>query len=222
MTSKEALRTIGNTKTNHIKSEKICQPKVLYLVKEERKKEIETIKQELERLEALEKIFSDSHICEIQAKFNKIECSSEKCDNCPLGIGDGVCLKNTFELKWKLQKEIPSLKKENQELKEWNKKYLSELERWGYPETPIHISKYKKLKEENKDLKEELELEKFDWFIVLNNKLDKFEKAIEILKEYIQLDLECNTYHEIRMGREMIVIPQEQYELLKEVLEDDK
>ena len=71
----------------------------------------------MNKLEELENIFADSHICEIQAKFNKIECSAEKCDNCPLGIGDGVCLKNTFELKWKLQKEIQSLKKENQKLK---------------------------------------------------------------------------------------------------------
>ena len=56
MTSKEALRTIANTKTNHIKSEKIGQPRVMYLVKEERKKEIETIKQDLERLEKIENL----------------------------------------------------------------------------------------------------------------------------------------------------------------------
>lgn len=54
MTSKEALRTIANTKTNHIKSEKIGQPRVMYLVKEERKKELKCIKQDLDRLEELE------------------------------------------------------------------------------------------------------------------------------------------------------------------------
>ena len=56
MTSKEALRTIANTKTNHIKSEKIGQPRVMYLVKEERKKELECIKQDLERLEKIENL----------------------------------------------------------------------------------------------------------------------------------------------------------------------
>ena len=30
------------------------------------------IKQDLERLEQLKKIFGDSHICEIQARFNEI------------------------------------------------------------------------------------------------------------------------------------------------------
>lgn len=76
--------------------------------------EIEDYKQvlqDLERLETLEKIFSDSHICEIQARFNEIECSTEKCNNCPLGFESGVCLKNTFETKWKLQQENEKLKK---------------------------------------------------------------------------------------------------------------
>lgn len=48
---------------------------------------------------------------------------------------------------------------------------------------------------------------------------EKLEKAIEILKQFISLDLECNIICEIRMGREMIVISQQEYELLKEVLE---
>lgn len=38
------------------------------------------------------------------------------------------------------------LEKENEELKLWNEKYFSELKRWGYPEAPIHISEYAKLK----------------------------------------------------------------------------
>ena len=63
------------------------------------------------KIQQLENIFSDSHICEIQAKFNKLECSAEKCDTCPLSLGDGICLKNTFELKWKLQKENHELRK---------------------------------------------------------------------------------------------------------------
>lgn len=96
------------------------------------------ISQALDRLEKLEKIFSDSHICEIKARFDEIECSAEKCENCPLSIGDGICLKKTFERKWELQKENQELIKkadcclwkecnkisqENQELKDTNMKY---------------------------------------------------------------------------------------------------
>ena len=55
MNSKEALETIGMTKTNNIKSESLSKPRVMYLVKELRKKEIQTIKQDLDRLEKLEK-----------------------------------------------------------------------------------------------------------------------------------------------------------------------
>lgn len=56
MTSKEALENIGMTKTNNIKSESLSKPRVMYLVKELRKKELQTIKQDLERLEKLEKV----------------------------------------------------------------------------------------------------------------------------------------------------------------------
>ena len=62
MTNKEALRTIANTKTNHIKSEKIGQPRIMYLVKEERKKELECIKQDLKRLETLERLVYTSQL----------------------------------------------------------------------------------------------------------------------------------------------------------------
>lgn len=74
-------------------------------------------KRQLDRSENLEKIFSDSHICEIQERFKEIECTAENCDTCPLGIGDGICLKNIFEKKWELQKENKELKEENKELK---------------------------------------------------------------------------------------------------------
>lgn len=89
------------------------------------------------------------------------------------------------------------LYKENQELKEWNKKYLSELERWGYPETPIHISKYK-----------------------------KFKKAIEILKDTIilpmendiaRVDMNGNNHYLLSFVKRLI--SEQEYELLKEVLE---
>lgn len=55
MTGKEALETIGMTKTNNIKSESLSKPRVMYLVKELRKKEIQTIKKDLDRLKELEK-----------------------------------------------------------------------------------------------------------------------------------------------------------------------
>ena len=55
MKSKECLETIGMTKTNNIKSESLNKPRVMYLVKELRKKELQTIKQDLDRLEILEK-----------------------------------------------------------------------------------------------------------------------------------------------------------------------
>lgn len=55
MTSKECLETIGMTKTNNIKSESLNKPRVMYLVKELRKKELQTIKKDLDRLEELEK-----------------------------------------------------------------------------------------------------------------------------------------------------------------------
>ena len=55
MNNKEALESIKNTKTNHIKNEKLGQPRVMYLVKELRKKEIQTIKKDLDKLEKLKK-----------------------------------------------------------------------------------------------------------------------------------------------------------------------
>lgn len=55
MNNKEALKTIGMTKTNNIKSKSLNKPRVMYLVKELRKKELQTIKQDLDRLEKLEK-----------------------------------------------------------------------------------------------------------------------------------------------------------------------
>ena len=71
---------------------------------------IKQIKQDLDRLEQLERIFSDSHICEIKARFNEIKCDADKCDNCPLSIGDDICLKHTFEKKWGFQIERDKLR----------------------------------------------------------------------------------------------------------------
>ena len=55
MTSKEALENIGMTKTNNIKSESLSKPRVMYLVKELRKKEIQIIKKDFEVLEILKR-----------------------------------------------------------------------------------------------------------------------------------------------------------------------
>ena len=54
MTSKEALEIIKNTKTNIVKYSGITPPLKLYSIKEFRKNEIKTIKQDLERLQQLE------------------------------------------------------------------------------------------------------------------------------------------------------------------------
>lgn len=132
MISKDYLKQIAESKgvcplTNEVKDNALLFPIGF-----------EYIFKDLDRLEKLEKIFSDSHICEIKERFNEIECSADKCDNCPLGIGDGICLKKTFERKWELQKENQELIKkadcclwhdcnkisqENQELKDTNMEY---------------------------------------------------------------------------------------------------
>ena len=73
MNSKEALETIGMTKTNNIKSESLSKPRVMYLVKELRKKEIQTIKKDLEVLEWLKKsIISKKRIQSLRETANPI------------------------------------------------------------------------------------------------------------------------------------------------------
>ena len=125
----------------------------------------ETIKQDLDRLEKLEKIFSDSHICEIKARFNEIECCAEKCENCPLGFSSGVCLKNTFEKKWELQLENEKFKKTIEILKdkfclelnkENNKLYFDTYE-CDIDEThPLYDKFYFRLTQEQYELLEEV------------------------------------------------------------------
>jgi hypothetical protein len=86
MNSKEALESIKNTKTNHIKNEKLGQPRKMYLVKELKKEEIKTIKQDLDKLEKLEKAFDKA--IEKCMKFDKcppITCIELANDN------DNVC-----------------------------------------------------------------------------------------------------------------------------------
>ncbi len=71
---------------------------------------IKTLQELVDKHSKLEKIFGDRHICEIKARFNEIECDADKCDNCPLAIGDEMCLKITFEDKWQFQEERDDLK----------------------------------------------------------------------------------------------------------------
>ena len=72
----------------------------------------------------LNKIFGDAHICQIQYEFSKYIplCNESKCDECPLTIGDGICLKNTFEKKWELQSKVQDQEKVLEIIK--SKKYI--------------------------------------------------------------------------------------------------
>lgn len=119
MTPKEALRRISGFISF------CCYEYFDKELEKDWKKDIDAITQELDRLESLEKIFSDSHTCEIKARFNEIECSADKCDNCPLSIGDDICLKKTFEKKWELQKEnqelLMAIENKNNEIKNLKK-----------------------------------------------------------------------------------------------------
>lgn len=107
MTGKESLRNL---------KQEILTPN--YLTDYEKDECIDVIQQDLERLEKLNNIFSDSHICEIKEKFNEIECNADKCKTCPLGVGDGICLNNVFEHKWKLEEENEKLKQAIEILKD--------------------------------------------------------------------------------------------------------
>lgn len=81
------------------------------------------------KYDELQKIFDDRHICEIKSKFNKIECNADRCDTCPLQLGDEMCLKITFEDKWNFQEERDELKQKLQQLvdKETPKKSIERL-----------------------------------------------------------------------------------------------
>ena len=65
---------------------------------------LNSIKRKVEFYDKLNETFGDAHICEIQKEFSKYNslCEESKCDECPLGVGDGICLKHTFEKKWEL------------------------------------------------------------------------------------------------------------------------
>lgn len=173
----------------------------------------------LDRLELLEKIFSDSHICEIKARFNEIECSADKCDNCPLGIGDGICLKNTFEKKWELQKE-------NKELWENIEKYnhkFAEIER-KKADLKLENSNLKHSIDEKNEIIGDLEEEVKDTASFYMIKCEKFEKAIEIVLKYeINLikvkQFNYEGYVNYCKYVNLLIPTQQEYDLLKEVLE---
>lgn len=102
-------------------------------------KSYEQVNKDLDRLEKLNNIFGDSHICEIETRFNEIKCSSEECENCPLGIGDSICLKAIFEIKWKLGQRVYKLEKFVKEINnifnfsviEYKGNYTLEYKRYG-------------------------------------------------------------------------------------------
>ena len=69
------------------------------------------------------------------------------------------------------------------------------------------------LEEENQELKEQLEIEKFENFIVFREQNVKLKKAIEILKGYLSVsnEVDFDTYFTSQLE-------DEKQELLKEVL----
>lgn len=81
----------------------------------------------------INKTFSDSHICEIKKEFAKYTplCEESKCDECPLAVGDGICLKNVFEKKWELQIKSQELEKKNAELNQHIKRWHDLLLKTG-------------------------------------------------------------------------------------------
>ena len=126
--------------------------------------------------------------------------------------------------------DTKSLLQQNEQLKEENQylKYANEAS----DEMLLQLSneaievetENEQLKKENEKLKEELEIEKFDWFIVLNNKLDKYKKVIEILKNKISISVNRTVvWFETEKGCVIFKIDtQQEYDLLKEVLLNDK
>lgn len=71
------------------------------------------LKIKADKYDKINKVFNDSHTCEIKKELAKYEplCEETKCDECALGIGDGICLKAMYEIKWEIQKEKQKLEK---------------------------------------------------------------------------------------------------------------
>lgn len=121
--------------------------------------------------------------------------------------------------------ENMNLQKENAELKDQVAYFKEEFKGW---QSAYEWSQSKNaiLKLENEELKKELEFEKFDNFIVLGEKIDKYKKAIEILEnkrvDVNKLLLSCcvEGYNDtvFTYKRELT---KEEYDLLKEVLENE-
>ena len=190
MTSKEAL-------------EQIMEKYIFYVPARSEGKEhlincLNIVAKDLERLEKLNNIFSDSHICEIKAKFNDIECNADKCKTCSLGVGDGICLKNTFEHKWKLEEENKTLRNELHNL-------------YGYG-----VGQAKKdLLEENKKLLKAIDILKDKYDIALHLEYTN-TKLLGLEARYFLKNKKTND------KRNFIEINEKEYELLKEVFGNDK
>lgn len=159
------------------------------------KEQLDTIKQDLELLEQLK----------------------QQRDSLAINNGE-LCVK------------VTDLQKENQELKD-----IADSFRKG---NQGYCKKVSELEKENQELKEQLEIEKFDNFLVLGEKIDKLEKAIEILKDKcitnsnLWLIYNSNNYRDYKCfvenkDHELVriehnILTQQEYELLKEVLENEK
>lgn len=184
--------------------------------------EHQLILKDLEYLDSLKKFFSDSHICEIKARFNEIECSSDKCDNCPLGFESGICLKNTFKKKWELQKE-------NQDLKVFVDAYANARDEL--------LIRNQNLEKENQELRRKYESHDFLYQNEVSKNgtlagkifekdliIQKLTKVIEIIKSKkvdMRYFLECvgvDTYNFWATKEGAGALTQQEHDLLNEVL----
>lgn len=108
-------------------------------------------------------------------------------------------------------------------LEKENQKYLEELKRWGYQETPIHISKYKLLEIEHAKLKAKLYNLESHYELLENFTVPNLRKAIEILKDkevVVGYLLICATLRDYNIPTsEEYQLTQQEFDLLKEVLE---
>lgn len=164
------------------------EPKGLYC------ENIETIQQALQRLEAIENTFADSHICEIQKEFAKYDklCEETKCEECALGVGDGICLRKTFERNWELQKEVVFPNSVNLLMQELDCKDFAELRKYarcGYEKLNKKYLKWEDL--EFEDFTKEIEARIGDNICKLEYRVSMLGNKTVILmcnnKIYLQL-----------------------------------
>ena len=186
--SLEELKRIGNYPIdlgidNSYEPPKSCGTVSIGLCFQE---EFDLIKQDLERLETLEKVWA----------------KEEWCEGVPLNVES---LKSLFKYNEELFEKNLELDKENEILKQSVKDTYDSSQEIIFD-----------LKKENQELKEEMEtLKKYD--MELFTTTFKLKKAIDILKEVVSL----NINKILETERHLLSLTQQEYELLKEVLENE-